>query len=314
MKVVESLLNRSEETVLRELQKITSDNGMRVFVKPRLSDVIQKGRARLTNREFEFYTRSHCDFVLTDAQTQPLMIVEYDGPLHESNATRQERDKIKNELCRQAKIGLLRINDRYVTKLYRGMSVLRWIVEVIELEKTFYEAQDNGHIPWDEPFDATFLAPVGSGERFPYWLSASATQSFHDFFETLDRAIPKGWSGILGQDKNGASRRLSCLYFGDQILSSTTGIRKQDVQFPDYDLLDQIDTCELGILLKKFCKGEVAALSPKEFRPVFESFCERYSAHPSHTMGGFPLDVHWNFAGDGRRRPHSVAGALSVSS
>ena len=43
MKVVESLLNPSEEAVLRELQNIASDNGMRVFVKPRLSDVIQKG-------------------------------------------------------------------------------------------------------------------------------------------------------------------------------------------------------------------------------------------------------------------------------
>jgi hypothetical protein len=58
MKVVDSLLNRSEEAVLRELQNIASDNGMRVFLKPRLSDVIQKGNTRLTDREFEFYTRS----------------------------------------------------------------------------------------------------------------------------------------------------------------------------------------------------------------------------------------------------------------
>ena len=296
MKVVESLLNRSEEAAHRELENIASDNGMRLFVKPRLSDVIQKGNFRLTDREFEFYTRSHCDFVLTDAQTRPLMIVEYDGPLHQSSAKQQERDEIKNELCRQAEIGLLRINDRYVTKLYRGMSVLRWIVEVTELEKAFYEAQEKGHIPRDEPFDPAFLEPVGSGVRLPYWLSASATQSFHGFFKTLDRDIPKGWNGIIGQDKNGAGRRLSCIYFGDKILWSTTGVRKQDVQFPDYDLLDQIDTCELGILLKKFRKGELAASSPAEFRPVFECFCERYNAHPSHSTGAFPFDVHWNFS------------------
>lgn len=196
MKVVNSLLNRSEEAVLRELQNIASDNGMRAFVKPRLSDVIQKGNTRLTDREFEFYTRSHCDFVLTDAQARPLMIVEYDGPLHQSSAKQQERDEIKNELCRQAEIGLLRINDRYVTKLYRGMSVLRWIVEVTELEKAFYEAQEKGDIPWDEPFDPAFLQPVDSSSRFPYWLSASATQSFHNFFKTLDPDIPKGWNGI----------------------------------------------------------------------------------------------------------------------
>ncbi|MBH5398883.1 DUF2726 domain-containing protein [Bradyrhizobium sp. CNPSo 4010] len=62
MKVVDSLLNGSEKTVMRELEKIASDNAMRIFAKPRLSDVIQKHSTYLTKREFDFYTRSHCDF------------------------------------------------------------------------------------------------------------------------------------------------------------------------------------------------------------------------------------------------------------
>jgi len=229
VKVVDSLLNRPEETVLNELEKIASDNALRVFAKMRLSDVIQKESTRLTNREFDFYTRSHCDFVVANADTRPVMIVEYDGPLHRSSAKQQERDEIKNELCRRAGLGLLRINDNYVTKLYRGMTVLRWIVEVTELEKAFYVAQEDGQIPWDEPFDPTFLEPAGSGGGFPYWLGAAATQSFHRFFKTLDQGIPKGSADIIGQDKHGAVRRLSCLYFGDQILWTKTGIRKQDL-------------------------------------------------------------------------------------
>jgi len=303
MTVVDSLLNRSEESVFNELQNIASDNGFRLFTKPHLSDVIKKGSAYLSSREFEFYTRSHCDFVLTDARAHPIIIVEYDGPLHKSDRKQQERDQIKNELCRRAGIGLLRINDRYVTKLYRGMSVLRWIIEVIELEKAFYEAQEKGYVPLDEPFDPAFLHPGGSDTRFPYWLCASATQSFHDFFKTFDRDVPKGWNGIIGQDGNGAGRRLSCLYFGNQILWSTTGVRKQDVKFPDDDLLDQIDTCELGILLKKFRAGEINASSPMEFRRVFERFCERYNAHPSHSMGSFPFDTHWNSATGWKAKP-----------
>lgn len=303
MKIVDSLLNRAEETVFRELQNIASDNGLRVFSKPRLSDVIQKGSTHLTSREFEFYTRSHCDFVLTDADTRPLMIIEYDGPLHQTSAKQRERDEIKNELCSRVELGLLRINDRYVTKLDSGMTVLRWIVEVSELEKAFYEAQENGQIPWDEPFDPTFvMGPAGSGERFPYWLSASATQSFHNFFATLDRDMPKGWNGVVGCDKNSAARRLSFLYFDKQVLWSTTGIRQQGLRFPDYDLLDHLDTCELGVRLSKFQKGQIKASSPEEFRPVFENFCERYDAHPSHSMGAFPFEVHWNFPAGGLQK------------
>lgn len=302
MKIVESLLNRSEEAVFRELESIASDNGLKVFAKPRLSDVIQKDKTFLTQREFDFYTRSHCDFVVTDDTFRPVMIVEYDGPLHQTDEKQQERDQIKNDLCKRAELGMLRINDRHVTKLYRGMTVLRWIVEVTELEKAFNEAQENGQIPWDEGFDPTFLEPTGASGRFPYWLSASATQSFHAFFGTLDPTIPKGWNGILGRDNQGNAFRLSCLYFGKHILWSTTAVRKQDLQFPEYDLLDELDTCELGIRLKKFRKGEITSSTKEEFRPVFDRFCERYNAQPSHSHGAFPFETSWELHNGWRKR------------
>lgn len=190
MKIVDSLLNRSEEVVLHELQKIVSDNAMRVFTKLRLSDVIQKGGTHLTNREFDFYTRSHCDFVVADHHARPVMVVEYDGPLHQLSAEQQERDEIKNELCRRAGLGLLRVNDNYVTKIYRGMTVLRSIVEVTEFEKAFNAAQEGGHIPWDQPFDPTFLEPAGSCGRFPYWLGAAATQMLAGSREDVGRGVP----------------------------------------------------------------------------------------------------------------------------
>ena len=159
MRIIDPLVNRSKERVLHELQKIASENGLRVYTKLRLSDLIQKGGTQLTNREFDFYTRSHFDFVVPDDEARPLMAIEYDGPLHQLSAEQIVRDEIKNELCRRAGLGLLRINDNYVTKIYRGMTVLRWIIEVIELEKAFNAAQEEGHIPWDEPFDPTVLDP-----------------------------------------------------------------------------------------------------------------------------------------------------------
>lgn len=294
MKIAESLLNKSEDRVLRELQGIAKDNGLRAFAKVRLSDVLVKENHYLNNREFDYYTRSHCDFVVADANARPLMIIEYDGPLHKESEKQRERDEIKNVLCMRAGLGLLRINDKYVTKLYRGMNLLRWIVEVTELEKAFYEAQENGQIPWEEPFDPTFLQPGDSCQKFPYWLAASATQSFHSFFGGLDPSMPKGWSGIVGEDKDGASRRLSFLYFGDKVLWTKTGMRKQGLQFCEYDLLNQIDTCELGLMLDKFRKGEITASTQAEFKSIFERFCDQYKAHPSHSMGAFPFDVQWD--------------------
>ena len=293
MKIVDTLLNRSEVTAFRELNRIAADNDLRVFSKTRLSDVIEKGRAYLSQREFDYFTRCHCDYVVTDCDFRPLMVVEYDGPLH-SHARQQERDAIKNALCRRAGLGLLRINDRHVTKLYRGMSVLRWIIEVSELSKAFDEARRNGQVPPDEPFDpASFDAAHGS-DRFPYWLSAPATQSFHQFFATRDLAAPHGWSSLLGYDADDTAYRLSLLYFDDCILWARTAVRRQDVEFPHYDLLNEIDGCELGIRLASYRRGEFRASSKEEFRPIFERFCERYDPHPSHSMGAFPFEVTWD--------------------
>ena len=294
MKVVDTLLNRSEAMVFRELQSITNDNGMRVLSKPRLSNVIQKGESFLTQREFDFFTRSHCDFVITNAAFRPLMIIEYDGPFH-IDAKQQERDRIKNDLCRRAQLGMLRIHDRHVTKLYRGMSVLRWIVEVSELEKAFYEAQEQGSVPSDEPFDPASFISIGNGKRFPYWLSAPATQSFHNFFETLDSSTPRGWTSFLGFDENDTGYRLSCLYFGKNVLWAKTAVRRQDLDFPHLDLLNEIDTCELGVRLMKFRGGQIHSNSKEEFRPVFDQFCECYNPHPSRSMGSFPFEGTWDF-------------------
>jgi hypothetical protein len=292
MHIVNSLLNRSEAIVLSELQAIARDNQLKAFAKPRLSDVIEKGSTFLTNREFDFYTRSHCDFVVTDENNRPLMAIEYDGPFH-ADAKQKERDEIKNDLCRRAGLGLLRINDKHVTKLYRGMTVLRWIVEVTELQKAFYDAQESGTVPYDEPFDPAFICGVGGESNFPYWLSAPANLSIHAYFKTLNAGVRKGWNGFVGHDKDGTGHRLSCLYFGDHVLWARTAVRRQDLNFPAYDLLDELDTCELGIRLQKFLSGEISPVPLMDFKRVFEGFCQKYNAHPSHSVGAFPFEVSW---------------------
>lgn len=294
MKVVGSIMNRSEERTFHELSNIASDNGLRVFPKLRFADVVQKDRTILTNREFGYYTRSHFDFTMTDADGRPLMVIEYDGPSH-SDPKQMERDQIKNDLCKRAGLGLLRIHDRHVTKLYRGMTVLRWIIEVTQLEKAFYDAQGSGQIPQDEPFSPIFLQPGDKKTRFPYWLSSSATESFHSFFKTLGRDTPKGWADVVGNDDNGTGHRMAWLYFDEKVLWTKTAVRRQDLEFPDDELNSELATCELGIQFGKFRKGEVAAISKSEFADVFKGFCARYNARPAHSMGVYPLECSWNF-------------------
>jgi very-short-patch-repair endonuclease len=285
MKVASTLLNKSESRVDAELAKIADEWGMRVHIKPRLADVITKEKTPLTQRVFDYYTRSHFDFVLTDTEMRPVMAIEYDGPLHQTDPKQAERDAIKNDLCKDAGLGILRINDNHVTKLYRGMTLLRWIIEVRAMEEAFYEAQQVGQIPYDEPFDPGLIASDGKGKRFPYWLSAPATISIHEFFKALGPETKKSWTGIVGSDSAENGFRLSWLVFGDQVLWARTAVRRQLLDFPHHDLLNELDTCELGILLKQYRAGQVSSCSWQEFKPILHTFEKRYNARMSHGMG-----------------------------
>jgi hypothetical protein len=298
MRIADALLNKAEEVAFRELEAITDDNALRLFAKPRLSDVIRKGKAYLPQRVFDFYTRSHVDFVVADADSKPLIVVEYDGPTH-TQPKQQERDRIKDALCVEAGLGILRINANHVTRLYRGMSVLRWIIEVTELEKWFYKAQADGQLPWDEPFDPAMIMHRGDGRRWPYWLSVSATQSINDYVASAGWSNCKGWAGIIGEDAQKNLHELSFLWFDNHVIWSETAIRRQNFEFPTYDLLNGIAVCELYLKLSSFRRGETHDITGAQFQQVCERFCRKYDSHPSHShcFGSAPFNYSWNGSG-----------------
>lgn len=288
MKVVERLMNRSEEVVYRELTSIAVDNGLKVFSKTRLSDVLQTAGTRLPTRVFDYFTRSHCDFVVTDHEYHPVMAIEYDGPSH-ADPKQQELDKMKNDLCGEAGLGLLRVRDQHVTRSYGGMSILRWIIEVTELEKIFYDAQEKGHIPLEEPFDPLSLNINGEGCKF--WLSRKDTIKLNKFAEFKPDQPRRGWNTFRGRGENDSIHHLSCLFFEGQVLYVHTSVRRQGLIFPHYDLSSELDICEMGLHLDKFIKGEVPSLTPEQFRPWFERFCEDFSAEPASSRGPFPFNL-----------------------
>src|ERR1700677_2745775 len=53
VRIADSLFNKSEEVAFRELEAITNDNALRLFAKPRLSDVILKDGTYLPPRTFD---------------------------------------------------------------------------------------------------------------------------------------------------------------------------------------------------------------------------------------------------------------------
>jgi hypothetical protein len=292
MRTAERLVNRTEELVFKELSAIAADNDLKVFPKMRLQDVILKGKTVLLPRHFEYYTRSHFDFVLANPDFSPVMAIEYDGPTHQS-ASQIERDEIKNMLCKDSGLPILRINANHVLRTFRGMTLLRWIVEVRELQRAFYEAQARESIPIDEPFDPLLMDVLGNGRRFPYWLSVSATQEINKLTRNSGSSVPKGWSNLTGYDEIGNIFELSFLYVGDQVHWAKTGVRQQDADFPIFDLAQEVAICELWQRVKL---NQPVTLT--QFEPVHDRFLRKYRPGSSTVSGNYPFNRRSPFSSE----------------
>src|SRR5213593_229380 len=115
MKKVERLLNRQEQGVDRILRHRLPQQSYQIFPCVRLQDVIKRGwSARAVDEHlpadvFDFWRMSHLDFVVaTRDRTEPLFAVEFDGPYHRG-PEQVARDILKNRLCKEAGLPLLRI-------------------------------------------------------------------------------------------------------------------------------------------------------------------------------------------------------------
>jgi hypothetical protein len=105
------LFSRPEAVIDSILSRTLQDSGYRVFPSVRLSDVLTKEPGEsLSAEEFAFFTKAHVDFVIAtdDCQPRPIFGIEFDGPYHREKR-QQERDVLKNRLCKKAGFPLLRI-------------------------------------------------------------------------------------------------------------------------------------------------------------------------------------------------------------
>jgi hypothetical protein len=102
--MLKKLSNRSETKVYEQIVSEAFKYGASVYRKVRVADVIDI--QRLPSRPLGTYAlQAHFDFVVSDAEENPLFAVEYDGPGHDN-----KNDRHKDDICLQAGLALFRIN------------------------------------------------------------------------------------------------------------------------------------------------------------------------------------------------------------
>lgn len=70
----------------------------------------------------------------------------------------------------------------------------------------------------DEPFDPAMIMTGSGGQKWPYWLSISATTSINAFVASINSTTRKGWSQIVGEGADKNLPGLSFLWFDEKII------------------------------------------------------------------------------------------------
>lgn len=106
------LLTKDEWVFYKELRRIAQKYRLHVLSKVRMADLIQvKGGLSHAEWEaaFERIKSRHVDFVLANpVNLYPLLLIELDGPSHESEQTRR-RDRFVDEAYRTAGLPILHV-------------------------------------------------------------------------------------------------------------------------------------------------------------------------------------------------------------
>lgn len=161
-----SLLNLPEAETDRRLQRVCDDFGARVFSKIRVADVVRINGSGITDDLYRYALQAHFDFVIADERYHPLFAIEFDGPSH-ANPSAKSRDKMKNAICEQFELPLLRINRRYLTPEFSKWDLLGWFSTVFFIKRYWDEDVEAGRIHNDDSiFDPMFVSvKTKSGSR-----------------------------------------------------------------------------------------------------------------------------------------------------
>ncbi len=253
------LVNRYEEIAHGEISLSAERWDLSVYPKVRVADVISLDDVEAKGDLRRYGLQSHFDFVVCRDKWDPIYAIEFDGHFHTTPA-QKVRDAKKDELCRRSDFPILRINSRYLSNEFGSLTLLAWIMDVYELQKAFYEAQENGAIPPDELFDPFFLMAIEPGsEQFPYWFSAKPRIRLQQLHRQ-GRIIDPSSSGFIGYDADEVMRGVEYIRVREnEGIMVRSAMRPQQFPIVLSQLLEEILSVQLAEEVQKWVRGGVGA-------------------------------------------------------
>lgn len=301
------LLNKYEEITYQKLRSVCDSNEARVYPQVRLADVLRSSGVR--DSELDRYAlMAHLDFVVVTSANLPLFAVEFDGPSHNSSK-QQGRDRKKNAFLALVGLPLLRVNSNWLDERYRRYDLLSYFVDVWFLWESFNEAQENGVVPYEEPFDPTFMqvfdAHGRKTEAWPYHLSYEIRSAIRKL-ESEGKVIQRSPNHIVCADAEGNNRCLAWMFITPKSgVLVGSGMRTQS--FPAIDQSEVlVDICMFDLYesLVSVLRGGGDIKSPNQIFAEIDEFEKRHEFRGCH-IGGYstPLDVDEPSIGPFRRTP-----------
>lgn len=154
------LLTPAEAKAKAVLDEIYEHQGHSVLPGFKLSQVIRSRPPGITSEQWNYATRAHFDFVVTDCDYRVEFAVELDDRSHDT-ADGLRRDAMKNSLCEAVGLELLRVEFSALFPGPRGRRLIEYLIAARDLGQAFVEQQEVGAIPWYEPYDYRNFIELG---------------------------------------------------------------------------------------------------------------------------------------------------------
>lgn len=263
-KLLPLLSNRYEKAADELLQTFSTNTGDRLVPKTRLADVVDIDSLDDEIRGGRWFAlSSQLDFVMVDGESGlPKFAVEMDGRQHWTDLEQRRKDATKDRICEDAGLPLLRVTSDFVHTTGRW-PLLSYAVDAFYMSEAFFDAQENGSVPQDEPFyHGNSLTPTHEGSGFlPGTFDALAIRDLRKLYQDgcIPRPIPNTFRVRSGEDRG--VRAIAYLPVAkDRYLISESRVRDFRFQgISPHDLAEEICVVDIANSAADWLAGKPVA-------------------------------------------------------